>query len=78
MTTIQISQDLKTELQKRKMRESETYENIIWDLLEDTMAMSAQTRREINQSLEEARRGDVVSHDVMVRQLRQRQLRLRR
>ena len=78
MTTIQISQDLKTELQKRKMRESETYENIIWDLLEDTMAMSAQTRREINQSLEEARHGDVVSHDVMVRQLRQRQLRLRR
>jgi len=77
-TTIQISQDLKTELQKRKLSNAETYEEIIWDLLEDTMALSAQTKRDIKQSLDEARRGETVSHEEMVQQLKRRQLRLRR
>jgi len=78
MTTIQISQDLKAELQKRKLRGSETYEDILWDLLEDRVTLSAQTRKDLEQSREEARRGETVSHETMVRELQERQRRLHR
>ena len=35
-TTIQVSEELKYELQKRKLNVRETYEEVIWDLIEDT------------------------------------------
>ncbi|MDZ7837051.1 MAG: hypothetical protein U5N58_03380 [Actinomycetota bacterium] len=34
-TSIQISEELKRELCKKKISSRETYENIIWSLLED-------------------------------------------
>ena len=36
-TTIQISEELQSKLAKRKIFDRETYEEIIWDLLEDTI-----------------------------------------
>ncbi len=46
-TTIQISQDLKSKLSIRKTSDKESYEDIIWDLLEDTMELNDQTKKEI-------------------------------
>ena len=43
VTTIQVSEELKKELHKRKMFAKETYEDIIWGLLEDTMGLSKET-----------------------------------
>jgi len=51
-TTIQISTKLREVLQTRKVSEKESYEMVIWDLIEDTMELSEQTKRDI----EEARR----------------------
>lgn len=57
MTTIQISKDLKEELQKRKLYEKETYEDIIWDILEDTMELSEETIKNIEQSEKDIAKG---------------------
>ena len=40
VTTIQVSEDLKKSLTKRKLHDNETYEDVIWDLLEDQMELS--------------------------------------
>jgi len=57
-------------LNKRKLNSRESYENIIWDLLEDTMELSEETRRDIEKSREEYRRGEVVSFEEIKRKLK--------
>lgn len=59
VTTIQISMELKKELAKKKFSDRETYENIIWDLLEDTMELNEETKKELEQSREEIKAGKV-------------------
>jgi predicted CopG family antitoxin len=46
-TTIQISKDLLEKLQKMKMHNKESYEEIIWDLIEDRMELSEETKKSI-------------------------------
>lgn len=58
-TTIQVSQKLKQELDKRKLSKNETYEEIIWDLVEDTMELSEQTKKDLKEALEDVRAGRV-------------------
>ena len=59
VTTIQISEELKKELAKKKFSGRETYENIIWDLLEDAMELNEETKKEIEESREEIKAGKV-------------------
>ncbi|MAG15806.1 hypothetical protein CMO88_01980 [Candidatus Woesearchaeota archaeon] len=47
VTTIQVSEKLKETLAKRRFTSKDTYEEIIWDLLEDTMELSEQTKKDI-------------------------------
>lgn len=47
VTTIQVSENLKDALAKRRFTGKDTYEDVIWDLLEDTMELSEQTRKNI-------------------------------
>ena len=61
VTTIQISEELKKELSKKKFSERETYESIIWDLLEDTMELSEETKKEIEESRAEIKAGKVLT-----------------
>ncbi len=56
-TTIQISEELKNELSDKKLSESETYEEVIWDIIEDTMALDEETKKEINLARKEIREG---------------------
>jgi len=46
-TTIQISKRLQQELLKRKFFDKETYEEIIWGIIEDTAELSEQTKKDI-------------------------------
>ena len=46
-TTIQISKDLLEELKSRKMYDKESYEEVIWDALEDSMELSEETKKRI-------------------------------
>ena len=56
-TTIQISTILQKELLKRKFFNKETYEEVIWDLIEDNQELSEQTKKEIAQSRAEYKAG---------------------
>ncbi|MEK6948952.1 MAG: hypothetical protein AABX34_01930, partial [Nanoarchaeota archaeon] len=56
-TTIQISNKLVEQLKNRKMYNKESYEEVIWDLIEDTMELSEETKKHIEQSRAEIRAG---------------------
>jgi len=60
-TTIQVSSELLERLKMMKFSDKESYENIIWDLLEDSMELSAETKRNIVQSEKEIREGKTIS-----------------
>jgi len=60
-TSIQISTELLNKLRVMKMHEKESYENIIWDLIEDKMEFSEQTKRDIVRSEKEIREGKTIS-----------------
>ncbi len=46
-TTIQVSHKLREALKLRKMAPNESYENIIWDLIEDSQELSQEAKRSI-------------------------------
>ena len=56
-TTIQISDNLRNELVNRKLFDKETYEEVIWDLVEDTKELNAQTKKEIAEARAEIEAG---------------------
>lgn len=58
-TTIQVSKDLLEDLKSRKMYDKESYEDIIRDLLEDSMELSKQTLANIRQSEADVKAGRV-------------------
>jgi predicted CopG family antitoxin len=60
-TTIQISQDLQQELNKMKLFERETYEEVIWNVIEDTKELSEETKRNIAEAKAEIARGEFVT-----------------
>ncbi len=68
-TTIQVSRELLKELKKRKMYEKESYEEVIWDLLEDTMELSEETKRNIKQAEKDIREGRTHSHEEIKKKL---------
>ncbi|HPD82047.1 MAG TPA: hypothetical protein PK357_03030 [Candidatus Pacearchaeota archaeon] len=60
-TTIQISKELLGKLALMKMHEKESYESIIWDLIEDRMEFSKETLKNIEKSEEEIKAGKTIS-----------------
>ncbi len=56
-TSIQISEDLQKELIKRKFFDKETYEEVIWDLVEDSQELSEETKKEIALARAEIKEG---------------------
>ena len=57
-TTIQISDNVKSILDKMKMIERETYNDVIERMIEDDLELNEKTKREI----EEAKKGKSISH----------------
>lgn len=58
-TSIQISKRLQKELLKRKFFDKETYEEVIWDMIEDNEELSAQTKKELAEARAEIKAGKV-------------------
>jgi RNA polymerase-interacting CarD/CdnL/TRCF family regulator len=69
-TTIQISKELLEKLRMRKMTDKESYEDILWNLLEDTMELSDEAKRRIAISRQQYKEGKVVSWDKLKRELK--------
>ncbi len=68
-TSIQVSNDLKDELTKRKFYDAESYEGVIWDLIEDSLEINAETKKEIAESRAAAARGEVISLEEVKKKL---------
>ena len=58
-TTIQISRELLNKLQLMKMHSKESYEEIIWDLLEDRMELSKETKKSLAEYEKNVKKGKV-------------------
>jgi len=57
VTTIQVSKGLLETLKKRKLYDNESYEEVIWDMIEDTTELSEETKREIEEARVEVKKG---------------------
>ena len=64
-TTIQISDNVKLVLDKMKMMERETYNEVIERMIEDDLELNEKTKREV----EEARKGKSISHAEVKKRL---------
>ena len=68
-TTIQISRPLLEKLKLMKIHEKESYENIIWDLIEDRMEFSEETKKNIAISEKEITEGKTISLEEIKKKL---------
>ena len=68
-TTIQISSELLERLKMMKIMDNESYENIIWDLIEDRLEFSEETKKDIIQSEREIKAGKTVSIEQIKKKL---------
>ena len=68
-TTIKVSTELLGELKQKKLYDKESYEEVIWDLLEDTMEISEETKKEIEQARREIKQGKVHSLESIKKEL---------
>ena len=59
MTTIQISNELRDLLVARKLHAKETFEEVIFDLIEDTMELSEQAKKDIAEAEADIKAGRV-------------------
>ncbi len=69
-TTIQVSSELLDKLKSMRMHEKESYESIIWDILEDRMELSKETKKNIEKSLADFKAGRTVSLDEIKRKMK--------
>ena len=68
-TTIQISIELLERLRSMKMNNKESYENIIWDLVEDRLEFSETTKKNIEKSQKEIKEGKTISLENLKRKV---------
>jgi predicted transcriptional regulator len=68
-TTIQISGHLLDALKKRKLYDRESYEEVIWDLVEDTMEVNEEAKKDIEQARADIKAGRFYTHEQVKKKL---------
>lgn len=61
VTTIQVSDRLRNFLAERKFYDKETFEEVIWDLIEDSMELSEDTKKNIIEAEKDIKEGRTFS-----------------
>jgi len=69
-TTIQISEKLQNKLKEKKLFDKESYEEIIWGLIEDSMELSEETKKDMAKSREDIRKGRVYTLEQVKKELK--------
>ena len=69
-TTIQISKELAEELKKRKMFKNDTYEEVIRDLIEDTLELSDETKKAVKEAQKDYKEGKFIPFSKIKKQLK--------
>ena len=68
-TTIQVSEELMDTLKKRKQYEKESYEEVIWNLVEDNMEINEATKKEIAEARAAIKAGHFYTHEQVKKRL---------
>ncbi len=69
ITTIQLNVETKKELDKLKISSRDTYNDVIEMLIEDSMELSEQTKRELEEARMEIERGKFYTHEEVKKKL---------
>lgn len=69
VTTIQVSEELVEILKKKKLTTKESYEEVIWDLLEDTESLSEETIKEIAIARQQIKEGKTKTLEQIKKEL---------
>jgi len=67
VTTIQVSVELVDALKMRRQYDKETYEEVIWNLVEDTKEINEETKREIEQARADIKAGRFYTYEQVKR-----------
>tara|TARA_Y100000034_G_C6724113_1_gene320470 strand:+ start:237 stop:455 length:219 start_codon:yes stop_codon:yes gene_type:complete len=62
-TTIRISRDVKAQLDKMKLFERETYNDVIENMIEDNLELNEKTKKEIEEARKRVKKGEVYTHE---------------
>ncbi len=62
-TTIQISENVKSILDKMKMMERETYNDVIERMIEDELELNEKTKIEIEEARKRVNSGKFITHE---------------
>ncbi len=68
-TTIQVSEQLLATLKKRKQYDKESYEEVIWDLVEDTLELNDETKKEVEQARADIKAEKFYTHEQIKKKL---------
>jgi len=68
-TTIQISDNVKQVLEKMKIFERETYNEVIENMIEDNLELNEQTKKELEEARERIKKGEFVTHEEVKKEL---------
>ncbi len=68
-TTIQVSEQLVDALKTRKQYDKESYEEVIWNLVEDTMEINEETKREMEQARADIKAGKFYTHEQIKKKM---------
>lgn len=68
-TTIQISDSVRTTLEKMKMFERETYNEILERMIEDEKELSEQTKKDIEEARKRVKEGKFLTHEEVKKRL---------
>ncbi len=69
-TTIQISEELQAKLTQRKLFGRESYEEVIWDLIEDSLELNEETKEEIEIARAEVKSGKFYTLEQVKKELK--------
>ena len=65
VTTIQIKEDIKAALDRMKMFERETYNDVLERLLEDTRELDEETKKDVQKAIKEIESGKFKTHEQL-------------
>ena len=68
-TTISVSKELLSKLKERKLYDKESYEEVIWDALEDSMELSDETKKRIKIAEKDIKAGRIYSLEDVKKEL---------
>lgn len=68
-TTIQVSERLLENLKKKKIYDKESYEEVIWDLIEDSMELNEETKKDVEEARDDIKAGRFYTHEQVKKKL---------